>query len=147
MLCPKCNQPVADGARFCGSCGQTLSPAGNPEATLIRPPPAGGGGAAAAWASANAAMPWLIDRIKNILMSPKTEWPVIEREPTSIAELYKGYVIPLAAFSALMSFLRMSVIGISFGFGSYRVPLATGLVGTVGSFVMCLIGLFLFGRV
>ena len=90
-------------------------------------------------------MPGLIDRIKKILFSPKTEWPVIEPEPTSIAELYKGYVIPLAAFSALMSFLRMSVIGISFGFGSFRVPLATGLVWTVVNFIMGLIGLFLFG--
>jgi hypothetical protein len=147
MLCPKCNQTVADGARFCGNCGQTLSPAGNPDATLIRPPPAGGGAAAAAWASANAAMPGLIDRIKNILLSPKTEWPVIEREPTSVAQLYKGYIMPLAAFSALMSFLRMSVIGISFGFGSFRVPLATGLVWTVVNFIMGLIGLFLFGLI
>ena len=147
MLCPKCNQTVADGARFCGSCGQPLSPASNPDATLIRPPPAGGGAAAAAWASANAAMPGLIDRIKNILISPKTEWPVIEGEPTSVAQLYKGYVMPLAAFSALMSFLRMSVIGVSFGFGSFRVPLATGLVWTVVNFIMGLIGLFLFGLI
>jgi hypothetical protein len=147
MLCPKCNATVADGTRFCGTCGQPLSPAGSPDATLMRPPPAGGGAAAAAWASANAAMPGLVDRVKNILMSPKTEWPVIEGEPTSIAELYKGYVIPLAAFSALMSFLRMSIIGISFGFGSYRVPLATGLVWTVVNFIMGLIGLYLFGLI
>jgi Yip1 domain len=147
MLCPKCNQTVADGARFCGTCGQPMSPAANPDATLMRPAPAGAGAAAAAWASANAAMPGLIDRVKNILLSPKTEWPVIEREPTSIAQLYKGYVIPLAAFSALMSFVRMSVIGISFGFGSFRVPLATGLVWTVVNFIVGLVGLFLFGLI
>jgi len=92
-------------------------------------------------------MPGLIDRIKNILLSPKTEWPVIESERTTIAELYKGYVIPLAAFSALMSFVRLSVIGISFGFGSIRVPLGTGLVWTVVNFIMSLIGLFLFGLI
>jgi hypothetical protein len=124
-----------------------MSPAANPDATLMRPAPAGAGAAAAAWASANAAMPGLIDRVKNILLSPKTEWPVIEREPTSIAQLYKGYVIPLAAFSALMSFVRMSVIGISFGFGSFRVPLATGLVWTVVNFIVGLVGLFLFGLI
>src|ERR1700759_1050346 len=111
MICPKCNQTVSDGARFCGNCGQTLTPAASPNATVMRPAPAGGGAAAAAWASANTAMPGLIDRIKNILLSPKTEWPAIEGEPTSIAQLYKSYVIPLAAFSALMSFLRMSIIG------------------------------------
>jgi hypothetical protein len=147
MLCPKCKQTVADGARFCGTCGQPMSPAGNPDATVMRPAPAGGGAAAAAWAGANAAMPGLIDRIKNILLSPKTEWPVIEREPTSIAQLYKTYVIPLAGFSAVMSFVRMSIIGISFGFGSFRVPLATGLVWTVINFIMGLIGLFLFGLI
>jgi Yip1 domain/zinc-ribbon domain len=147
MLCPKCNQPVADGVRFCASCGEPLSPAGNPDATLIRPPPAGGGAAAAAWANANTALPGLIERIKKILLSPKTEWPVIESEPTTIAELYKSYAIPLAAFSALMSFLRLSVIGISFGFGSIRVPLGTGLVWTVVNFIMGLIGLYLFGLI
>jgi hypothetical protein len=88
-----------------------------------------------------AAAPGLINRIKNIILTPQTEWPVIEAEPTTIAQLYKGYVIPLAAFSALMSFVRMSVIGISF----FRMPLLTGLTLTLVNFVFGLLGLYLVG--
>jgi len=166
MLCPKCNQPVADAARFCGSCGQPLSSAGNPDDTMIRPPPgassgagaplgsdsspgsppgyAGAAGSSSAWASATAgSAPKIIDRIKKILLSPKTEWPVIEAEPTNVAQLYKGYVIPLAAFSAVMSFIRMSVIGLGF----WRMPLITGLIYAVVSFVLALLGLYLIGLI
>jgi hypothetical protein len=66
---------------------------------------------------------------------------VIETEPTTILQLYKGYVIPLAAFSALMSFVRMSVIGISF----FRVPFFAGLTFALVNFVMGLLGLYVVG--
>jgi len=107
------------------------------------------GGASPAWAGAlNARFPGLFDRIKNILLAPKMEWPAIAAEPTSIANLYTGYVIPLAAFSALMSFLRLSVIGISMPFGgTIRTPIVSGLVATVVSFGFGLLGLFLFGLI
>jgi len=148
MRCPKCNQSVAEGARFCGSCGEPMSV--NPDAT--RPPrgPVGGAGATAsggaipggtspAWAAGlGAAAPGLIDRIRKIILTPKTEWPVIEAEPTTIAQLYKGYVIPLAAFSALMSFVRMSVIGVGF----FRMPLLTGFTFALVNFVVGLLGLY-----
>src|SRR5579859_1449442 len=149
MQCPKCNNPVADGARFCGSCGQPISAASNADATMIRPPPAGGGAASAstAWAGMNAAMPGLIGRIKNILITPNNEWPVIEREPTTIAQLYKGYILPLAAFAALMTFIGISIIGVSFGFGTIRVPLVSGLVSAVIRFVAYLVGVYLYGLI
>jgi hypothetical protein len=153
MLCPKCNQPVADGARFCGSCGEPIG--ANPDAT--RPPrgPVGGagatssggaapGGSSPAWAGGlGAAAPGLIGRIKNIILTPRTEWPVIETEPTTIAQLYKGYVIPLAAFVALMSFVRISVIGIGF----WRMPVLSGLAYALVRFVLGLLALYVVGWV
>jgi hypothetical protein len=66
---------------------------------------------------------------------------VIETEPTTILQLYKGYVIPLAAFSALMAFVRMSVIGVSF----FRVPFFAGLTFALVNFVMGLLGLYVVG--
>jgi Yip1 domain/zinc-ribbon domain len=124
MQCPKCKQPVADGARFCGSCGEPIG--------------------ASAWApNIGAAGPGLANRIKNIILTPKTEWPVIEAEPTTIAQLYKGYVVPLTAFSALMSFVHISVIGIGF----WRMPVLTGLLYALVSFVLGLLGLYVVGWV
>ena len=45
----------------------------------------------------------LAARIKNIVSTPRSEWRVIQAEPTSISRLYSGYVMPMAAFAATMS--------------------------------------------
>jgi hypothetical protein len=37
----------------------------------------------------------LVQRVKQILLSPRTEWQVIEAEPTTTTELYKTYIVPL----------------------------------------------------
>lgn len=147
MLCPKCNQSVADDARFCGHCGQPLSAAGNPDAST-RPPPRGpvsdAGAGTAAWDSGSTASTrTLIDRVKNILITPKTEWPIIAAEPTSVAQLFKGYVIPLAAFAAVMNFIRMSLIG----FGFWRLPVITGLIYALTRFGFALLGVYLVGLI
>jgi hypothetical protein len=59
--------------------------------------------------SAASAVARLIERIKNIIVRPKLEWPVIAPEATSVAQHYTGYVMPLAGFAAVMSFLHLSV--------------------------------------
>ncbi len=152
MLCPKCNQPLAEGARFCGSCGEPIGA----DLDATRPPrdPVAGGGATSGGATSGGsppagtavpgeAAPRLMDRIKNIILRPNTEWSVVATEPTTIAQLYKGYVIPLAAFSALMSFVRMSVIGIGF----WRMPVLTGFVYALVGFAFGLLGLYVVGWV
>lgn len=47
----------------------------------------------------------LIERVKNVLLSPKTEWPVIAQEQTDIVKLYTGYIMILAAIPAVCGFL------------------------------------------
>ena len=42
----------------------------------------------------------LIERAKNICLTPATEWPVIAAEPTSPGTLVSSYVVPLAAVGA-----------------------------------------------
>jgi hypothetical protein len=152
MICPKCNLASADGARFCGHCGEPLAASsGNPPATPSASPNAGPSAAAAgtaAWASATSQLPGIIERIKNILLTPKTEWPVIAPESTTIAQLYTGYVMPLSGLSALMSFVRMSVIGVGIPFGgTFRTPLLNGLTIALVSFGFSLLGLFLVGLI
>lgn len=47
----------------------------------------------------------LIDRVKNILTTPKTEWLVIDNETATPASLLTSYVIPLALLASLSSVL------------------------------------------
>ena len=58
----------------------------------------------------------LVDRVKGILMSPRAEWQVIDAEPATVASLYTGYIVPLAAIPAICSAIGMSLIGMSIPF-------------------------------
>jgi hypothetical protein len=85
----------------------------------------------------------LIARAKAILLTPKTEWPVIAAEPDTVGGLFASYIAILALVPALCGFLRMSVIGISMPFlGSYRVGMGSGLSTAVLSYVLALVGVF-----
>lgn len=73
----------------------------------------------------------IIARVKEILLTPKQAWPVIEMEETDTAALYTQYIMILAAIQAVAGFIGMSLLGAS-AFGvSVRVPLITGLVQMV----------------
>ncbi len=48
----------------------------------------------------------MIDRVKNILLSPKTEWPTIAGESTTTQALYTGYIMILAAIGPVAMLLR-----------------------------------------
>jgi hypothetical protein len=88
----------------------------------------------------------IIARAKAILLSPKTEWPVIAGESSSTAQIYKDYVIWLAGVAAVATFVSMSVVGTRMAFlGTYRVGLVSGIGYALWSFLMSLVGVFLFG--
>ena len=81
----------------------------------------------------------LIARVKGILLTPKTEWPVIASEQTTVADLYKGYIIWLAAISPVFTFLKFSLIGASLPFaGTFRIGIGAGLTQMVLSYVLSL---------
>ena len=156
MQCPKCKASIDVDSRFCGRCGQMIDkgepaqPAAAAQAALAGaiPAVAMAGSATAASATDAPSLPRLLERIKNIVLQPKLEWLVIAPEPTSSAQLYTGYVMPLAAFAAVMSFLHTSVIGVSVPFaGIIRSPIASGLAAAIFSFGLALLGLFLVGLI
>jgi hypothetical protein len=62
----------------------------------------------------------LIKRVKNILLQPKAEWQVIEKESTTAADLYKGYIIPLAAIGPVAGLIGVLL---------FRVPLEMKKMG------------------
>jgi len=86
----------------------------------------------------------IVDRVKNILLSPKTEWPVIAGESPSTGDLMGGYVAPLAGISVLCHFIGSSIVGTSLPFiGTYRMPIVAGIGIAVFSFVMAFVGIFI----
>ncbi|MFL5127886.1 MAG: Yip1 family protein [Microvirga sp.] len=81
----------------------------------------------------------LVDRVRNILLTPRTEWAVIDAEPASIQELYARYVIPLTLVPAVAGFIGGSIVGIGFpGVGTIRVGVLAGLFGAVLQFGLLL---------
>lgn len=56
----------------------------------------------------------IVARVKAILLQPKATWEVIDGEPATIAGLYRGYVIPLAAIPVVCGLLG----GLLFGYGA-----------------------------
>ncbi len=59
------------------------------------------------------AMSNLVTRVQNILMTPKTEWPVIAAEPETTSGLYTRYILILSALGPLAMFLKSTLIGTS----------------------------------
>jgi hypothetical protein len=146
MNCPKCGQSVANEARFCGKCGLQVGLGTRVGDFGLATASASGGGATPFPGSR--ALPGLIERVRNIILMPKTEWHVIEAEPTSVGQLYIRYVMPMAAFAAMMSFIRMSVIGVNLPFGgTIRTPMASGLFEAAVTFILGLVGLYLVGLI
>ena len=82
-------------------------------------------------------------RATKILTDPRNEWPVIDLESTTVEKLYKGYIMPLAAIPVVASFIGMTFIGISYGFGTYRTPIVRGLVGACVSYVLALASVYI----
>lgn len=87
----------------------------------------------------------LVQRAKNILLTPAAEWQVIERESTNAATLYRGYVMPLAAIGPAASFVAMSMIGVAIPFtgATYRVPVGSAVMHTLLSYGLTLAGVYL----
>ena len=80
----------------------------------------------------------LVGRVKGLLLDPKAEWPVIEREPSDNAALLKGYVAVLAAIPAVCGFIGTSIIGIA----GVRTPVLLGLVGAIGGYILTFVGVY-----
>ena len=53
----------------------------------------------------------IVDRAKNIIMTPKTEWPAIAAEQPNVGQIVSGYVIPLALIPAIAAVLGYGLIG------------------------------------
>ena len=84
----------------------------------------------------------VIDRAKAILLSPRSEWPVIAAEPASAASLYTGYFMLLAAIPAVAGFIKGSLIGHSVFGVRITTPFMSGLMGMVLGYALGLVVLY-----
>src|ERR1700674_160875 len=75
----------------------------------------------------------LVERVKAILLTPKTEWSVIEREPGDVAYLFTNYVAILAAIPAVCSFIGAVLIGI---------PIVPALIGAIVGYALTFVGVY-----
>jgi hypothetical protein len=85
----------------------------------------------------------LVNRVRDILMTPKTEWEVIDAEPSTIGSIYASYVAILAAIGPVASLIGQQVFGL-YGFKpsmTYSVTMAVLMyvVALVSVFVSSLI--------
>ncbi|GAA5159560.1 Yip1 family protein [Viridibacterium curvum] len=84
----------------------------------------------------------LVERAKNILLSPKTEWPVIEGETATVKSIYLEYLVILAAIPAIATFIGMSLVGYSVLGMSIKTPLLAGIANLIVSYVLSLVMVF-----
>lgn len=151
MYCATCGQTVPEGATICGNCGtstaakaaETASVASSPGVGAVPPPPAYGGGPGVATGAGTTLVNRIIERAKAILLTPRTEWPVIADETTSAQDIYVRYVAPLVGIGVLASLIGGVLIGIPIPLlGTVRLGIGAALGGAILRFVLTFVAIF-----
>jgi Yip1 domain len=81
----------------------------------------------------------IVERVKAILLTPKSEWLVIESEPGDPAYLFTNYVAILAAIPPVCGFIG----GVVFG----RVGIVSGLAGAVIQYLLAFVLVYVVGLI
>jgi hypothetical protein len=90
----------------------------------------------------------LVDRVKNILLNPRQEWAVIDAEPTTPVELYKQYIMPLAAIGPVAGMIGSTVFGYRVPMmGTFRAPVGQALSAMVVTYLLTLGGVYVLGLI
>lgn len=85
----------------------------------------------------------LIARVKGILLSPRSEWPVIDAESITVGQLYSGYIVILSAIPPIATFIGYSLLGVSIPFiGRYRVPMGSAITSAITQYILGLVGVY-----
>ena len=74
----------------------------------------------------------IMARAKEVVLSPAQAWTRIKAEQTSIADIYKNYLIYIALIPAVAGFLGGWLVGINLPFvGTWHTPFLGGLISHV----------------
>jgi hypothetical protein len=81
----------------------------------------------------------LLSRVKNIIVSPRSEWQVIKAEQTAVKDIILSYVAVLAIIPAVASFIGLTVVGFSFMHTFTRYPVFISLLWGVFSYIFSIV--------
>lgn len=81
----------------------------------------------------------LIERVKNILITPKTEWEVINGETATTQSLFMGYVLPLSIVAAVGSLLKGLLFAGVFGLKYFIISAVIAFIASVVAFYVSVI--------
>ena len=85
----------------------------------------------------------IFQRARALLVSPRTEWPVIAAEPATAQELYREYIMILAAIPPICEFVKVSILGYAWhGFRVYRLGIGAGLTAAIVQYVTSLAAVY-----
>jgi hypothetical protein len=79
----------------------------------------------------------LVDRAKNILLSPASEWEVIAKEAATVGGLFTSYAIPMMFLPLIGQILGLGLLGV--GIESYAL-MGLGNIGLLGAAIIGAIG-------
>ena len=86
----------------------------------------------------------LIERVKNIIVTPKTEWDKIATEEQSMSSVITSYVLPLTLVGAVAVFIGYGLIGVDTGFLGIRMKgMNWGLYMAINKFITGILSVLL----
>jgi len=167
MFCAECGERLADGYKFCPQCGTPVAivfpvaqversslpseqPAAPPPRIPAATPPRPSLNFRARFDAAQASRVarYTFNRVKNILLSPSTEWQVVAAEESPARSIYLHYVAPLVGIGVLATFLGQTLVGVPVPlFGTVRLSTAAALANAVVTFGLSFLGVFLIAHI
>ena len=84
----------------------------------------------------------LVERVKNILLTPSREWEVIDAEADTVGDIYRKHILPLAAIPAVSGLIGSLMFGYSILGVTYRPSIGAAAVTAVMQYGMALVGVF-----
>jgi hypothetical protein len=86
----------------------------------------------------------LVERVKRMLISPKSEWEVIDVERTETSSLIGGYLLPLAGLSAAAAFVGTAIVGQTVPLVGYiRTPFMAALGVAILALCLTVVGVLI----
>ncbi len=83
-----------------------------------------------------------IDRAISIVKNPQAELNKVKSEQISKDYLIKQYIAILAIIPAIAYIIGYGLIGINVGFGSYKLPIQTAVIGGVLTYILSIVGFY-----